>query len=265
MVTQKNKFKKMNPKKSKNLGAALVTGAAKRIGREIALTLASQGYDIAISYKKSAVEAKKLVQEIQKNFGVKCEIFCSDLSQENAAKKLAAEVLKKFPQLNLLVNNASVFSKSKFLAAPDNELMDNLNIHFISPLILAKEFAKNVAAKKIKNAQIINLLDKNITRFDTSYFYYLLSKKSLAELTKMLAVELAPQIRVNAVAPGFILNSIDEKNPSQETKNLIKKIPLQSKGEIKNILQAIEFLLVNDFVTGQVLFIDGGASLNHAG
>jgi short-subunit dehydrogenase len=109
----------MNPKKSKNSSAALVTGAAKRIGREIALSLASQGYDIAISYKKSGVEAKKLAQEIEKNFGVKCEIFRSDLREENAARKLAAEVVKKFPNLNLLVNNASVFGKSKFLAAPD--------------------------------------------------------------------------------------------------------------------------------------------------
>ena len=252
-------------KKLSNVGAALITGGAKRIGCEIALRLASQGYDIAISYNKSAADAEKLAAEIVKNFDVKCEIFCSDLIKKNAAKKLAAEVIKKFPQWNLLINNASIFNKSKFLSTPDSELLDNLNLHFISPLILAKEFSQNIAAKKVQNAQIINMVDKNIVRFDTNYFYYLLSKKFLAELTKMLALELAPEIRVNGIAPGFILNSVSEKNPSQETQNLLKKIPLKTKGEVENIYQAVEFFLKNKFVTGQILFVDGGASLNHAG
>lgn len=251
--------------KSKNLGTALITGAAKRIGREIALNLASQGYNIVINYKKSASEAKKLSQEIVKKFGVKCEIFCCDLSDAKQAKKLSAFVIKNFPNWNLLINNASIFNKSKFLTSPDFELMENMNVHLISPLILAKEFAKNVEKKSIKNAQVINMVDKNITRYETRYFYYLLTKKFLAELTRMLAVEIAPQVRVNGVAPGFILNSIDEKKPSLETQNLIKKIPLKNKGEIENIWQAIEFLLKNKFVTGQIIFIDGGASLNHAG
>lgn len=256
--------KKLN-QNSKKIGAALVTGGAKRIGREIVINLASQGFDIAISYNKSAAESKKLASEIVKKFAVKCEIFSSDLCEEKSAAKLAKDVIKEFPHLNLLVNNASIFNKSKFLSAPDQELFDNLNIHLIAPLILAKEFAKNVSAKKIKNAQIINLIDKNTVRFDTSYFYYLLSKKSLAELTRMLAIELAPQIRVNGVSPGFILDPIDEKVPSDKTQSIIKKIPLQRKGDPKNIVQTIEFLLRNDFINGQIISVDGGASLNHAG
>ena len=260
-----SKIKKKLSQNSNKIGAALITGGAKRIGREIAIDLACQGYDIAISYNKSAVDAKKLADEIEKKFAVRCEIFASDLCQKDAAKKLAKSVVKKFPHLNLLVNNASIFNKSKFIAAPDSELFDNLNIHFISPLILAKEFAKNVVTKKIENAQIINLVDKNIVRFDTSYFYYLLSKKSLAELTKMLAIELAPKIRVNGIAPGFILDPIDEEIPSDKTQNIIKKIPLQRKGAPENILQTVNFLLKNNFVNGQIISVDGGASLNHAG
>jgi pteridine reductase len=240
--------------------AALITGAAKRIGQEIAINLAKKGYDLIISYKNSEIEAKELAVKIQKDFQVKCEIFHCDLQNTEQAKNLMNFSINKFPHLNLLINNASTFNKSKFLTAPDDELMNNLNLHLISPLILSKEFAK-----KTKNSQIINMVDKNIARFDTSYFYYLLSKKFLAEFTKMLALELAPQIRVNAVAPGFILNSVNEDNPSQETKNLINKIPLKSKGEVENIWQAIEFLLNNNFVTGQILYVDGGASLNHAG
>ncbi|MBU6140590.1 MAG: SDR family oxidoreductase [Proteobacteria bacterium] len=237
--------------------AALVTGGPKRIGREISIFLASQGYDLVISYNKSKSEAEKLSKEIVKKFKVKCEIFQADLRDEKQTKKLAEFVRKKFPNWNLLINNASIFQKSKFLTAPESEIFDNFNIHFFSPLILSKEFAKSAP----KNGQIINLTDKNITRYETNYFHYLLSKKSLAELTKMLSVELAPKIRVNAVAPGFILNPIDDSS----AENFVKKIPLQTKGEVENIVQTIEFLLKNKFVTGQILFIDGGASLNHAG
>jgi len=249
----------------KNLNAALITGGAKRIGREIALNLASLGYDILISYNNSEVEAQKLAKRIAQDFGVKSEIFQGNLQDVKQTKKLAEFAVKKFPHLNLLVNNASIFNKSKFLTAPDSELMENLNTHFISPLILSKIFAQNVEKNSLQNAQIINLIDKNIVRYDTSYFYYLLSKKALGELTKMLALELAPQTRVNGIAPGFILNPIDEKTPSLETQNVIKKIPLKTKGEPENIWQAVKFLLKNNFVNGQILFVDGGASLNHAG
>jgi len=253
----------MMNKKVKKIGAALVTGAAKRIGRDMALNLALMGYDVLIHYNNSKKEAELLAQKIRKDFDVKCEIFKCDLSDVKQVKKLAEFAKKEFSNWNLLINNASIFNKSKFLTAPDSELIDNLNTHLISPLILSKEFARNVEKKSIKDAQIINMIDKNIVRYDTSYFYYLLSKKSLAELTKMLAVEIAPHVRVNGIGPGFILNPIDE--PSAEMQNIVKKIPLKTKGELENIWQAIEFLLKNKFVTGQILFIDGGASLNHAG
>ncbi len=245
--------------------AALITGGAKRIGREIAIYLASQGYNIAISYNKSQKDAQKLADEIVQKFAVKCEIFAADLCDQQAAKKLIQDVIKKFPQLNLLVNNASIFRKSKFFAAPDSELNDNLNIHFIAPLILAQEFAKNVLVREIKEAQIINMIDKNIVRFDTQYFHYLLSKKNLAEATRMLALELAPHVRVNGIAPGFILNPIDGEVAEEKLKNIIKKIPLQRKGEAKNIVQTVQFLIENDFINGQIISVDGGASLNHAG
>lgn len=257
MKNQANKVSKV--------GAALVTGAAKRIGREIVLNLAKMGYDIVIAYNSSEVDAKNLAQKIKKEFAVRCEIFKCDLQDVKQVKKLADFTKKQLPHWNLLINNASIFNKSKFLTAPDSELMNNLNVHFISPLILAKEFAKNVADQKNKNSQIINMLDKNIVRFDTQYFYYILTKKFLAESTQMLALELAPAIRVNGIAPGFILNSVNEKNFVKETEILLKKIPLKKQGEVKNILQSIEFLLDNKFINGQIIFVDGGASLNHAG
>lgn len=236
---------------------ALITGGAKRIGREIAVFLASQGYDLVISYNNSSAEAEKLAAEISEKFQVKCAIFQADLRDQKQAIALVNFIKNNSSNWNLLVNNASIFNKSKFISAPDSEMLDNLNLHFLSPLFLAKEFAKNSP----QNGQIINMVDKNIARYDTNYFYYLLSKKFLAEATKMLALELAPNIRVNAIAPGYIIDPID----NSDAQNFIKRIPLQHKGEVENIVQTIEFLLSNKFVNGQILFIDGGASLNHAG
>lgn len=236
---------------------ALITGGAKRIGREISILLASHGYDLVINYNKSESDAQNLAAEIVKKFKVKCSIFQADLSDTKQAKKLAYFVRKNSKNWSLLVNNASVFNKSKFLSATKNEGSENLNIHFFSPLILIEELAKNSS----KTSQVINMVDKNIVRYDTNYFHYLLSKKLLAEATKMLALELAPKIRINAIAPGFILEPVD----NSDAQTFVKRIPLQKKGDTKNILQTVEFLLTNEFVNGQILFIDGGASLNHAG
>ncbi len=241
--------------------AALITGGAKRIGREIAIMLAKEGFDVAISYNKSPKDAQDLANEITQKYCVRAEIFFANLCELKSAKLLIAEVLKVFPYLNLLINNASIFNKSNFLEADEVEFFDNLNLHLSSPLILAKEFAKNAPEK----GQIINILDKNIVRYDTQYFYYLLSKKFLAEFTKMLSLQLAPKIRVNGIAPGFILEPIDNGISDQQRSNILQKIPLQTKGNPQNICQTVEFLLHNQFVNGQILFIDGGASLNHAG
>ncbi len=246
------------PKKTK---AALITGGAKRIGREISILLASQGFDIAISYNKSKSEAQKLAREITQKYQVNCAIFAADLCDQNQAKNLINAVQRSFPHLNLVINNASIFNKSKFLDGSDHEMITNLNVHFISPLIIAKEFAK----KAPSNSQIINIIDKNIVRYDTQYFYYLLSKKALGELTKMLSLQLAPHIRVNGIAPGFILDPIDQKLDKSEMEKIVKKIPLQRKVNPKNICQSVELLLNNDFINGQIIFVDGGASLNHAG
>jgi len=246
---------------SQKNSTALVTGGAKRIGREIAINLARMGYDLVITYNKSKAEAQKLAQEISGDFRVRCEIFSCDLAKIDETKKLCAYMKKNFSNWNLLVNNASIFNKTKFLADSDSALFDNLNIHLISPLFLSQQFAKIAP----KNSQIINMVDKNIVRYETRYFYYLLTKKFLAEFTKMLALQLAPEIRVNAVAPGFILNPIDDENSQEEMRNIIKKIPLKTKGSVENICQAVEFLIKNKFVNGQIIFVDGGASLNHAG
>lgn len=221
------------------------------------------GYDLVISHNNSKADAEILSEKINSQYDVKCQIFACDLSRQDQVLELIS-FMKNFDDWNLLINNASIFKKSNFTSNSEIDLMENFNIHFFSPLLLSRQFALHLQNKPLEG-QIINMLDKNIVRYDTSYFHYLLSKKSLAEATKMLALQLAPQIRVNAIAPGFILESVNSTNPDQERQFLEPKIPLQRKGDIKNIESAFDFLIKNDFVTGQIIFVDGGASLNHAG
>ncbi len=251
-------------KKSSNK-TALITGGAKRIGAGIAAKLAKMGYDLVITYNNSKKEAEILQNSIISKYSVKCQIIKCDLLKVTEVEKLVSYLEKNLDNWNLLINNASIFNQSKFISSNSTDLINNLQIHLLSPLILSHFFAKNAIINQIKDANIINMVDKNIKRFDTKYFNYLLSKKFLAQTTEMLALELAPQIRVNAIAPGFILNSIDNSDSQTAISKIIAKIPLKSKGKIENILQTIEFLIENKFVTGQIIFIDGGASLNHAG
>jgi len=249
-----------------NKNLAIITGGVKRIGGEVAINLAKKGFDIVVTYNKSESEAINFSKDISNKFGVACHIYQCDLSDLQNTKKLAQDLFKNHPNCNLLINNASIFSKSKFLQTDILELEKNMNVHLNSPLILSHAFALNSQKNNLANSQIINLIDKNISRYETSYFHYLLSKKSLSEATKMLSLQLAPNIRVNAIAPGYILEPIDNEQIDEKKKeSIINKIPLQRKGNVKNIVMSVDFLIENDFVNGQILSIDGGASLNHAG
>ncbi len=246
-----------------NKNTALITGSSQRIGKEMAIWLAKKGFDIVVHYNKSKTQATQLIQELKQQYNINGATIEGDLSDKTSTKNIADFMFNNYPNWNLLINNSSIFHKSNFLDDLEEEFEKNLAIHLTSPLYLSHFFAKNIIDKKIKNAQIINMLDKNIARIDTQNFYYLLSKKFLAEFTKMLALDLAPHIRVNGIAPGYILPEINANE--DHVKTVSKLIPLQKIGDIKNIVQTLEFLLENDFVNGQILSIDGGASLNHAG
>ena len=241
--------------------SALITGGARRIGRQIALALASQDYDIALTYNKSEKEALELKALITEKYGVKCEAFKCDLAEKENCLSLMNDALCDFPELCVLVNNASIFAKSDPIEDV-HHYEKNMAIHVFAPTILSSEFAKNVAKNNILDANIINMVDKNITRTSTQFFYYLLSKKTLNNLTKMLAVKLADKIRVNAIAPGYILDDDFIKNSPELSDKIISQIPLKKKGNVQNIISAVNYLLQNDYVTGQTLFVDGGASLN---
>lgn len=233
--------------------AALVTGGAKRIGQAICLKLADLGFDIALHYNQSQNEALETAQYIRKK-GRVCELFSCDLANQQETSLLIKAVYKTFPSLNLLVNNASVFEPSTLKKASLEAFNRELNINLKAPLVLTRDFA-NICGQ----GQIINLLDTNIAQNQTSHFIYLLTKKNLHELTKMSAVELAPQIRVNAIAPGFILPPAGKGK--EGFKKLEKNIPLKRQGNVLHITQALEFLIKNNYLSGEVIFVDGGKSL----
>jgi NAD(P)-dependent dehydrogenase (short-subunit alcohol dehydrogenase family) len=238
---------------SKIKGTALVTGAARRIGREVALYLAKQGYQIALHYHRSKPEAMATAQAIYKT-GVRCELFCADLSDESQTLELIPQVFKAFPNLNVLINSASIFIPNQFGADDLTLFKTHWDINFKAPYILTAQFAR-----RVKKGQVINFVDANVKKYKTKYSDYLMTKKALLEFTKMAAVQWGPGIRVNGISPGMILAPVNNQ-PDDRTKRA-RQIPLQRTGSPKNVLQSVQFLLENDYVTGQIIANDGGESL----
>jgi len=229
---------------------ALVTGAAKRIGRAIALALAQEGVHIAVHYRQSAQEALALCQEIQQ-LGVSAWPILGDLMDAQQTEKVFREAVAQAGSLDILVNNASIFDRDTLWEATEESIERNLCIHAIAPLILSRELAKQGHA-----AHVVNLLDTRVAVYDREHASYDISKSVLLTLTRMLALELAPNVAVNAVAPGSILPP-----PGQSELYLAKLAhanPLNRIGTPPEIAEAVLFLLHSRFITGQVIYVDGG-------
>ncbi len=233
--------------------SALITGCAKRIGRTIALNLAKQGYDIAVHYNSSSQKAESLQSQIQ-SLGQASHIYKADLSSNQDIFELIPKVKADFPELSVLINNASVF-ESATLKETEVELFDlNFNINFKAPYFLIRDFAR-----LCQGGNIINLLDTRVKKNNFDYSAYTLSKKALADLTQMTALELAPDIRVNGICPGWIL--APEKATEEYLEKLRQRIPLHKQGNPEQIVQAVNYLLSNQFVTGQLMLVNGGEHL----
>ncbi|HAC66365.1 MAG TPA: short-chain dehydrogenase [Cyanothece sp. UBA12306] len=238
-------------------GTALVTGGAIRLGRAFALGLAELGYNVAIHFHESQLAAEATIAEIRR-LGVECEGFQANFTQETDFESIITAVGDRFPDFNLLVNSASVYDAAP-IAQTTAALFDKqFAVNLRAPFFLSQAFAK-----LCQSGNIINIIDNKIAFNQYHYCAYLLSKKSLAQLTKLAAIELAPQIRVNGIAPGVTLPL------AQRTQEYIawrvQGIPLQRQGKIDYLLQAMKYILENEFVTGQILTIDGGESLTNIG
>ena len=219
---------------------ALITGGAIRIGRDICKKFHENGYDIVCHFNKSETAANELKSELNEIRADSCETICFDLNDHNDLENFVIEIKKKFNNLNVLINNASSFFKTDFLTHKDSDWKDLINSNLRGPFLLSKYFSE--------------MLSKN-----NGSIIYSMAKAGLENLTKTLARELAPTIRVNAVAPGAILLPSD--GSSQEDQ-LLKEIPLNRIGSERDISNAVFKLCEFSYMTGQILKIDGGRSLN---
>ncbi len=233
--------------------AALVTGAARRLGRQIALHLASNGYDIALHYNTSEGEAKKTAAEITA-LGARCEILKADLADTAVYETLVSKAHKAFPGLSALVNSASIFERAPLMESDAALYEKEMTVNLQAPVFLTQAFARTV-----KQGCVVNLLDANVTTYNHPYFFYLLSKKALLEFTRMAAAQLGPAIRVNGVCPGFTLPPEGWDKTFQA--KLEARLPLKKIATPEDIAQAVHLLIHTQSLTGQVLFVDGGESL----
>ena len=234
---------------------ALITGASKRIGKAITEHLADKGWSIIIHYNTSEKPAKELAESLALKFpNQNFSIGKANLSIEKEVAELILKAISEFGKFDLLINNASVF-KSGFLKETSVDLFDSqISVNLKAPFILMRDFATHC-----KKGNIINFVDTRITTNKSDFAAYSLSKKALWELTKMAALEFAPAIRVNAIAPGVTLPPAD-KDENYLTK-LAQNIPMKKPGRVEPILKSIEYILENDHLTGQLLFADGGENL----
>ncbi len=233
---------------------ALVTGAAKRIGRALALAIAEEGADIVVHYHHSEAEAYALAAEIRGK-GVRAWVERGDLSDPRQTLELFRRADDQALGLDIVVNSASIFPKSTIHTFTSEDLDLNHRVHAMAPLILGRELHKQARAAG-KRGDIINLLDSRILDYDRDHAAYHLSKRSLATLTRMMALEFAPTVRVNAVAPGLILPPPGEDDSYLE--RMASTNPLQTHGSPQEVAAAAVYLLTSQFVCGQILYVDGG-------
>lgn len=241
------------PQNSLEGQVALVTGAGKRIGRSIALRLAGEGAAIAVNYRTSRNDAEAVVREI-KALGVKAVAIQADVSVRAEVAALFAAVEKEFARLDILVNNAGEFFAAKFEAITDEQWDGIMNANLKSQFLCAQAAAPIM--KRQGRGRIINLASLGGLLAWPGYTHYCVSKAGVIMLTRCLAGALAPEILVNAIAPGTI--QFPGEPPDEE---YIRRVPLHRTGTGDDIAAAALYLAASDFVTGQVMVVDGGRTL----
>jgi len=239
---------------SNSARVALVTGAGKRLGRAVALRLAAEGADVVIHYRSSQEEAQETAHEIEK-LGRRAVAIPADLSKIEEIKNLFEQANKHFGRLDILVNSAANFIETKFAETTEAEWDRSLNSNLKAPFFCAQAAAPLL---KVSHGVIINFADIGGILGWPGFIPHCISKAGVIMLTRALAKELAPEIRVNAIAPGTITMPGD---PPEWQQDFIRRAPLQRTGTPADIADAVSFLVNAKFITGQVLVVDGGRVL----
>jgi NAD(P)-dependent dehydrogenase (short-subunit alcohol dehydrogenase family) len=235
---------------------ALITGAARRIGRAVALDLAETGWAVAIHYRRSSAEAEALADEIEARGG-RARTFQADLASRDALEELVVNVGRELGPLTTLINNASEFLPDSIGNLDETTWDLHLCVNLKAPVFLSEAMAKQLPADAEGN--IINIIDQRVWNLTPEFFSYTISKAGLWTATRTLAQALAPRIRVNAIGPGPVLRSVhqtDDDFEREKQSTLLKRGP-----SAKEIAAAVRFILATPSLTGQMIALDGGQHL----
>jgi pteridine reductase len=234
---------------------ALVTGGAVRVGRAISSALAEDGYRLVIHYNSSSGPADELVDEIR-SAGGKAVAIGADLADADAVRRLASEAVDAFGGIDLLVNNASVFPAER-LEETDEALWDHtMAVNLRAPFFLIRHLAQTLRERR---GVVINMADLAGIQTWAAYAAHGISKAGVIHLTRVAARSLAPEVRVNGIAPGTVLPP--ESMSDEEIRLLAERAPLKRNGSPQDVVRALRYLLQADFVTGETLVVDGGRLL----
>lgn len=235
---------------------AIVTGASKGIGREIAKELAQEGIQVIANYNKSEKEAKSLKEELAKK-NIKLDIFKADVSKREDAKKLISYALEKYGKIDILINNAGTSEYKLFTDETDEDWNRVINTNLYSAFIMSQEASYNMIHNK--KGCIINISSIWGIVGGALEVLYSISKAGIDGMTKALAKELGPSnIRVNSIAPGMINTKMNSKFTKQEIEEIKEEIPLEKIGEPSDIAKCVKWLVKDIYTTGQVISINGG-------
>jgi len=240
---------------------ALITGGARRIGAEIACTLHAAGFNIAIHCRHSLKDANTLANKLNTARANSASVFSADLINKIEIDELAKALKKKWGRLDALINSASSFYPTPLKDASEDQWDDLMGSNLKAPFFLAQAFAKSLQETR---GCIINIADIHAERPLKHHAIYCAAKAGNIMLTKALARDLAPSVRVNGVAPGAIMwpESESELNADQQTE-ILQRIPLGRAGEPSDIARTVRFLICDaPYITGQILPVDGGRSVN---
>lgn len=234
---------------------AVVTGGAVRVGRAIALALAQAGYDLVITYRSSHRPAAELAEEVARS-GRRCETLRADLREPAAAEATTAAAREAYGRLDLVVNSAASFRASPLLEVDSAEWDEVMALNVRAPHLVVRAAAPLL---RVQRGAVVNILDLSAFQAWTEYAHHSVSKAALAHLTRVQARALAPDIRVNAIAPGAVLRP-DEWS-EERWQGLASLTPLERVGSPDDVAQAVLYLAEARFVTGQVIAVDGGRLL----
>ena len=235
---------------------AIITGASRGIGREIAKTLARKGIKIIANYNKSEKESKELKEELQKE-GYEIEIFKADVSKKEQCEELVKYTLEKYKKIDILINNAGIDKYQLITEVTQEDWNEIINTNLYSAFCMCQEVLPNMIHNK--NGCIINISSMWGIVGASTEVVYSISKAGLDGLTKALAKEVGPSnIRVNSIAPGYIETDMNKDYSEKEKLDIIENIPLEKLGKTEDIAKCVNWLIEDNYTTGQIISINGG-------